>query len=223
MKKLLTILFITSYCTLIGQSFELSGVFITTEINDFKNAFGYDLGYSFKNIHRNRMSIHFSHCFKDAFYDDIKVDKSTNGPLFPEYYFYQINSNNQRLGLLFNYEYCFIDNDFSMLGIGSSLSYYYFSFDKKTELTYYQPFPDNFIKQTKTESIYNRKNQIGLDLFLEFEIKSVVVKKLSLFSRLNAGLITYGTIAHEMGGWDDPWLTKWMTINFGLRYDLKSH
>ncbi len=28
-------------------------------------------------------------------------------------------------------------------------------------------------------------------------------------------------LLHEMGGWDYSWLTNWLTINFGLRYDFK--
>jgi len=221
-KILLIILFAISYCSLAGQSFELSGLFTTTEINDFKNTFGYDLGYSLKNDNQNRISFHFSHCIKDASYDDIKVDESSNGPQFPEYYFSQINSNNQRFGFHFNFCHYLIENDNSNLGIGSSLSYYFFSYNRKTELTHYRPYPDNFLQQTESESVYNKKNRIGLNLFAEFEIKSVVVDRLNLFTRLNTGLITYGTIAHEMGGWDYPWLTKWLTINFGLRYDFKS-
>jgi len=205
-----------------GQSFELSGLFTTTEINDFKNTLGYDLGYHFKKYNQNKISIHFSHCIKDASYDEIKVDKSSNGPLFPEYYFYQISSDNQRFGFHFNFCHSLIDNDFTMLGIGSKLSYYYFTFHKETELTHYRPFPDNFIQQTESESVFDRKNKIGLDIFIEFEVKSVVVKRLNLFSRINTGLITYGTFAYEYGGWDYPWLTKWLTINLGIRYDIKS-
>ncbi len=221
LKNLLTILFAISYCSLTGQSFELSGLFTTTEINDFKNAFGYDLGYGLKNHNQNRISFHFTHCLKDALYNDINVDKESNGPQFPEYYFYKINSKNQRLGLHINFCHNLIENDNSSLGIGSGLSYYYFFYDRKTELTHYRPYPDNFIRQTVSESTYNKNNRIGLDIFIEFEIKSVVVERISLFSRINAGLITYGTFAHEMGGWDYPWLTKWLTVNFGLRYNLK--
>jgi hypothetical protein len=221
MKNLLTILFVISFSSLTGQSFELSGLFTTTEINDFKNAFGYDLGYSLKNINQNRISFNFSHSIKNAYYDDIKVDKGSNGPQFPEYYFYQINSKNQRFGLHFNFCHYLIENDNSNLGIGSRLSYYFFVYNRKTELTHYRPYPDNFIQQTVSESVYNKKNQIGLDIFAEFEIKSVLVERLNLFSRINTGLITYGTFAHEDGGWDYPWLTKWLTINLGLRYDIK--
>ena len=221
LRNLLTILFAISYCSLTGQSFELSGLFTTTEINDFKNTFGYDLGYNFKNFNKNRISINFSHCIKNASYDDIKVDESSHGPQFPEYYFYKVNSDNQRFGFHFSFYHSLIDNDFSKLGIGSKLSYYYFIFHKETELTYYRPFPDNFIQQTESKSIFDRKNKIGLDLFIEFEINSVVSERLNLFSRINTGLITYGTFAHEMGGWDYPWLTKWLTINLGLRYDFK--
>jgi len=221
LRNLLTILFAISYCSLTGQSFELTGLFTTTEINDFKNAFGYDLGYNFKNYNQNRISINFSHCIKDASYDDIKVDESSNGPQFPEYYFYKVNSDNQRIGFHFNFCHYLMENDNSSLGIGSRLSYYYFFYDRKTELTHYRPYPDNFIRQTTTESVYNKNNRIGLDIFIEFEIKSVVVERLNLFSRINTGLITYGTVAHEMGGWDYPWLTKWLTINLGVRYDIK--
>jgi hypothetical protein len=221
MKNLLTILFVISFSSLTGQSFELSGLFTTTEINDFKNAFGYDLGYSLKNINQNRISFNFSHSIKNAYYDDIKVDKGSNGPQFPEYYFYQINSKNQRFGLHFNFCHYLIENDKSRLGIGSRLSYYFFVYNRKTELTHYRPYPDNFIQQTVSESVYNKKNQIGLDIFAEFEIKSVLAERINLFSRINTGLITYGTFAHEDGGWDYPWLTKWLTINLGLRYDIK--
>lgn len=222
MKNLLTILFAISYFSLTGQSFELSGLFTTTEINDFKNTYGYNLGYSLENVNQNRISCHFTHCIKDASYDDIRVDESINGPQFPEYYFYQINSDNQRFGFHFNFCHYLIENDNSNLGIGTGLSYYFFSYDRKTELTHYRPYPDNFIQQSEFETTFNKKNKFGFDLFIDFEVKSVVLKKLNLFLRLNTGLITYGTFAHEMGGWDYPWLTKWLTINLGLRYDIKS-
>lgn len=52
MKNFLTILFAISYCFLAGQAFELSGFFTTTEINDFKNAFGYDASYVLKNTNK---------------------------------------------------------------------------------------------------------------------------------------------------------------------------
>lgn len=220
LKNLLIILFALCFNSITGQSFEISGLFTTSELNDFKNTFGYDLGYNFKNNKRKQISIHLSHCIKNASYDETKIDKESNGPQYPEYYFYKINSQNQRLGLFCNFEYNLFDNDFSAFGIGSSLSYYFFTFDKKTELIYYRPFPDNFIQDTESESKYNKLNRIGVDLFIEFELKSVLVKKINIFSRLNAGLITYGTIALEKGGWDNPWLTKWFTINLGLSYDL---
>jgi len=114
-----------------------------------------------------------------------------------------------------------IENDNLFFGIGSGLSYYYFFYDRKTNLTHYRPFPDNFIQQAESESVYNKKNRIGLNFYVEFEIKSVVIEKLNLFSRLNTGLITYGTFAHQMGGFDSTWPTEWLTINFGLRYGLQ--
>lgn len=221
MRKILTLLLAISYYSLTAQSFELSGLFTTTGINDFKNVLGYDLGYGLKKINQNRISFHFTHCIKEASYDKIYIDEESNGHQFPEYYFSKINSKNQRLGLHLNFSHYLIENDNLSFGIGSGLSYYYFFYDRKTKLTHYRPFPDNFFQQTESELVYNRKNRIGLDLYVEFEIKSVVFERINLFSKLNTGLITYGTFAHEMGGWDYSWLTNWLTINFGLRYDFK--
>lgn len=223
MKVLLTLLLSITYSLLYGQSFELSGLFTTTEINDFKNSFGYDFGYNFKKINKNQISINFSHCLNNASYDKIIVDESSNGPLFPEYYFDKINSDNQRFGFHFVFCRSLIDNDFSKLGMGSSLSCYFFMFDKKTERTHYRPLPDNFIQLTELKSSYHKENKIGLNLFVEFEIKSIVNKRINLFSRINTELITYGgTFARKMGGINDPWLTKWLTLNLGFRYKLKS-
>lgn len=222
MKFILTLLLSINYYLLFGQSFELSGLFTTTEINDFKNTFGYTFGYNFKKINKNQISINFSHCINKTSYDEIIVDESSNGPLFPEYYFDKINSDNQRFGFHFVFCRSLIDNDFSKLGIGSNLSYYFFMFDKKTERTHYRPLPDNFIQQKELKSAYHKKNRIGLNLFVEFEIKSILNKKINIFSRINTELITFGTFAHEMGGINDPWLTKWLTVNLGLRYKLKS-
>lgn len=221
MKNFFTIFLVISYCSLAGQSIELSGLFTTTEINDFKNSFGYDVGYNLKKIKQNRISLHVSHVIKNAAYDEIEIDKESNGPEFPEYYFYQMHSKNQRLGIHLNLCHYLIENNTINFGIGTQLSYYYFIYDKKTELIHYRPYPEYFFLTTVSESIINKRNRIGIDLFAEFEIKSAINKRLNLFSRINSGLITYGTFAHEMGGWDDPWLTKWFTLNAGIRYRIK--
>ncbi|MDD2635831.1 MAG: hypothetical protein PHW82_10065 [Bacteroidales bacterium] len=221
LKYFLCILIVVICCIAKGQSIEISGLFNTTEIDDFKNSFGYSLGFGLKNDKHKQISFLFSHCIKDAYYDDIRVDESSNGPQYPTYYFYKINSQNQLFGLHLNFCYYWIENEKSNLGIGSSLSYYYFHYNQKKELTYYRPFPESFITHSVSESVYNRKNRIGLNVFVEFGIKSIFIKNLNLFSRINMGLLTYGPFEKRLGVWDYPWLTKWMTINLGLKYNIK--
>ncbi|NLL29347.1 MAG: hypothetical protein GX259_11210, partial [Bacteroidales bacterium] len=126
MKKLLVILLIVSCSSLFGQSFEESALFTTTEIDDFKNTFGFNLGYNLKKHNKNQFSFNLSYALKNAYYDDIKISKETNGPLFPEYYFNKISSLNQRAGVHFSYKRYLKDNDNSSFALGSSLSYYYF-------------------------------------------------------------------------------------------------
>lgn len=220
MKKVLIILLVVIYCPLFGQSFEKSALFTTTEIDDFKNTFGFNLGYNLKKHNNNQFSFHLSYAIKNAYYDDIKISKETYGSLYPEYYFNKISSLNQRVGAHFSYKRYLKDNDNSSFALGSSLSYYYFYYNKNTETTYYQPYPINFIKQYASESKYDKTNRVGLSLFAEFEIKSIVIDRLSLFSKINAEIITYGPFEHKMGGFNEPWITKWLTTSLGVRYDI---
>lgn len=219
MKYLLTILITIIYSSALGQGFELSGDFTTNSNNDFKNTPGYKVGYNFNSKTSNRLSIMFLHSIKTANYDDIKIDVSTNGPLLPEYYFDRIQSNNQKISLEFNYSYRLINNQYSSLLIGSELSLNYFIIEKKTERVYYRPF-DSFIKEYSYNSKYYKNNRIGLGLVLEFEIKSVIFNHLNIFSRLNPEIINYGRFVQLDGGWCDPWITGWININLGIRYNL---
>lgn len=222
MKYILIVLLSLSTCILTAQSIELSSLFTTSEINDYKNAFGYDLGFGEKRDNKNRFSFHFSHCIKNAHYDEIRIDKESNGPQFPSYYFSKINSKNQRFGVRLNVCHYVIEADNSALGFGSRFSYYWYFSDKQTETTYYHTLPIVSIHTSESQSHESAKNRIGLNLFTAFELKSIVDKNLNLFSKINIGLNTYGTFAKEDGGFDYPWLTKWLTLNLGVRYDFKS-
>jgi len=222
LKYLLTILIAISSCLLKGQSFELSGLFTTHDRYDFKNSLGYDIGFNFKDFNKNRISIHFSHVENKIFYDDIKIDESSAGHQNPEYYFDRISADNQKLSFNVSYGRNAIKRENSKLIVGADLSINYFKFYKETSRTHYRPSPDNYIGQSEFSSSYNKSNKIGLDFYIEFENETVAIKGLGLFSRLNFGLITYGRFYQLDGGWRDPWLSKWLTINLGLRYDFKS-
>jgi len=158
---------------------------------------------------------------KHAIYDEIRKDEESNGPLFPEYYFNQFNSENIKYSLSLSFSKGLLSNESFLFFIGSSVSLNYFTFDKHCTTTHYRPYPDNFINISEFQSKYSKNNKIGLDLFAEFELKSFVAKKINVFSRINYGLMTYGTFARLDGGWNDPWLKSWLTINMGLKYYLK--
>ncbi|MGM0650855.1 MAG: hypothetical protein ACQES1_10170 [Bacteroidota bacterium] len=221
MKYFFTILLVIGYCTITAQSIELSGLFTTNDNDDFKNAPGYGVGYNFKSFNNHRISIHLSHVIKNADYDKIRIDEFSMGPLYPVYYYDKIHSENQKLSFILSYGYTIFDNNKSMFLIGSNVSLNYFTFSQETFRTHYRPNPDNFINQRTFNSSFNKNNKIGLDLFYEFEIKSILIKRLNVFSRITTGIMTYGNFFQIDGGWYDPWLTKWLTLNLGLKYNFK--
>ena len=222
MKPILSAIFAIACYTLSAQSFELSGVFTTSGLNEFRNTFGTELGYNFGSKSNHYFSLQFSYCQKKAYYDDIWIDEESIGPLYPMYYFTEYTSKGKRFGIHFYYDYLLINNEKSALKIGTGLAYYNFYYYKEYELMHYRFWADTLIYQCSGSFYESKRNKIGVNLHLEFALKSVVFEKLDLFTRIKGEFISYGYWGGIEGVRSHPWLTEWVTVNLGVRYNFKS-
>ena len=92
MKKLLMIVsFVFGAASLSGQSIELSGIISSANINEFKNASGFEAGFEYEFSPKSRVAISFSLISKNTDYDLVYDDSFMDYP--PDYYYFnRVNS-----------------------------------------------------------------------------------------------------------------------------------
>ncbi len=199
-----------------AQSIELSGTYFTSDVNFYKNTPGISFAYTY-HFKRQFVFVELNTSRKDnnSFTDfdhnvfDEYIINSANGS-------FSTSSANVGVAQKIVTSSCF---EFSV-GADAGLNYYkqnneYISFNldqERNEILYFN----------SRNEVEKRKNKFGYGAFIDMELKGILLKNLSIFSRLNiyhSGYIDKPVIRDDV--------KKTFNINstgyrIGLRYRIQS-
>jgi hypothetical protein len=199
-----------------AQIIELGGNFSTSNQAFYKNAYGVNIGYV-QEFKKQYIFVQYSNGFKnntysqvsrnmiewtDENYDILKSDGT-------------LSINRVKLGLaqklISNNQYCI------SLGIVTSLNYAKFD-ESHVYIAFRESYPGTLFHEEKVEEF---KNRFGYGAFLDMELKQVLSKRISLFSRIEVEDI-------ELMGKNRPIGIPFQKIGYtslefmlGVRYNLK--
>lgn len=192
-----------------AQQVEVSGVYAGSNFNKFQNTFGYSIAYFEDLTSRHRIGLCFWHYFYNRTYSDI-YPSSDDGV---STYIHDVQPKNSRMAIKVNYSYGIVNNPKSVLFIGSELGLNYFIVDEHI----YQ-YPDHYNQEREYDLKYKENNKWSLGVFLDFELKDILTKQISLFSSIHPEIVFFREAGME--GYHAPRKTRWMNVKLGIRYRL---
>jgi len=190
-----------------GQEIDFNLSYSNSTLRKFKNAIGFDIGFSKITKKENKIGLLVCSSFNSFNYDWIRIDLSDPR----QYIIMDIKPDSYSLSLQGYYCFHLYKNDNAAVFLGPMINLNYF---KIYESIHQLP------SGTRTEIYYNDNdwfyNKIGIGLLLEYEIRKVIKDDLDLTYSLNPMI---GSFEHfpAMGS-TDPWF--YLSINFkiGLSY-----
>jgi len=190
-----------------GQEIDFNLSYSNSSLIKFKNAIGFDIGFSKITKKENKIGFLVSNSFNSFNYDWIRTDISDPR----QYIIMDIKPDSYSLSLQGYYCYHIYKNDNAAVFLGPIINLNYF---KIYESIHQLP------SGTRTEMSYDENdwvnNKIGIGLLLEYEIRKVIKDCFDLTYSLNPMI---GSFEHfpAMGS-IDPWF--YLSINFkiGLSY-----
>ena len=211
MKKLILTLFILGFFVhLSGQEIELFGHYSGSNYNKYQNNLGYGLGYYHITKSTNKIGFIFQHSFYNKEYSEIY--HSTEDGIST--YINKIDAKNQRIAFKMNYAFNVIKHPKSNLFIGPEISVNYFFINE--QVTRYE---NELISAANYQSEYSENNKFSFGFLIEFELKEIISKKISITSSVHPEIISYEKTG--MTGGHSPNFIGWLNFNFGIKYKLK--
>lgn len=211
MKKLISALFVLSFFfNLSGQEIEFFGHYSGSNYNKYQNNIGYGLAYYHLTKSKNKVGIVFQHSFYNREYSEI-YPSSEDGI---STYIKDIDAKNQRIAFKMNYAFDVINHPKSSLFIGPEIGLNYFFINE--QVTRYE---NERISAAQYQSDYSENNKFGFGFLIEFVLKEIITKRLSISFSIHPEFIYYEKIGMTPGYAPD--FIRWLNFNFGIKYKLK--
>jgi len=191
-----------------GQQIDISGLYSSSTTKEFKNSWGYDLGYN-QFINKNRFGISFRQYFYNNDYDDIYPSTEDGVSKYIKEY----NPHNRRIAINLTYSYCLIENEKSNLFLGVSIGLNYFKLNGS-----YTRIENGNISGGTFSYDYNKNNRIGFGFLIEYELKQIISDRISSSIKINPELTSFDQFG-TMGGYSS-WMIGWLNFSIGFKYRL---
>ena len=211
MKKLILLLIILSFIfRLSGQEIELFGLYSGSNYNKYQNNIGYGLGYYHITKSNNKLGFVFQHSFYNNSYSEI-YPSSEDGI---STYIMDIDAKNQRIAFKMNYVFKVVSYPKSSLFIGPEIGINYFFINEQVKV-----YENEQISAANYQSEYSRKNKFGFGLLIEFELKEIISKRISMSSIINPEIT--GFEKSNLEGSHLESTIWWFNMRLGFKYKLK--
>lgn len=191
-----------------SQQIDISGLYSSSTTQEFKNCWGYDLGYNHL-INKNRFGISFRQYFYNTVYDDIHISTADGVSKFIEEYY----PKNRRIAINLIYSYKLIENEKSNLYFGGNADFNYYRLQGEK-----QRIENGYISGGTFEFDNRINNRLGFGILIEYEISEVISDRISTSIKINPEFTAYDEWGID-GGYD-PWLIGWLNFSIGLKYKL---
>lgn len=194
--------------TVCSQQIDISGLYSSSTTKEFKNNWGYDIGYN--HFYRNnRFGISFRQYFYNTEYDDIY--SSTEDGISK--YIKEYDPQNKRISVNFIYSYGVIENEKSNLFIGVSAGLNYYKLNGS-----YTRIENGSISGGDFTYDYYKNNRIGFGFLIEYELTQIISDRISTAIKVNPELTSFDEFG-TVGGYS-PWMISWLNFSIGLKYRL---
>ena len=205
---LLLIGFLLTSTAVFSQQIDVSGLYSSSTLNTFKDNWGFDVGYN-HFINNNRLGVSFRYYAYNTEYDDIFMSNADGvSKDITEH-----DPQNRRIAINLIYSYSLIKNEKSNLYLGCNVGLNYFKLQEKVNQT-----ANGFMSERTYEIDETINNRLGFGILIEYEIKKVILDRLSTSIKINPELTAYEKWG--MTGTYDPWMIGWLNISIGLKYTL---
>jgi hypothetical protein len=193
-----------------AQQLGVHHIFSTADKKIFGIGSGYGLSINQNFAAKHRIGFSFAKILSQNPYDEIHASTADGVSLIIK----EITPNNSRTYLKLNYSYSLINTEKSGLNIGPEVSLNFFTIDED-----FKQIPNGMFPGGVSNYSYSMSNRLGFGLFMEYELKEIISKRLSTFISLNSEL----TLFEKSGldGGTKPSLIQWTNYNLGVRYSLK--
>jgi hypothetical protein len=199
------------FCFLNGvtaQEIEINGLFVSSTTKQFKNSFGYGLGFN-KTFNKNRFGVLCSYLCYKTYYDDIH--SSTEDGVSK--YIKEYEPNNSRFKIELNYSYRLIMNPKSNFYLGSCINLNYFNLKGE-----YERIENVYISGGHFSYDNSVNNRFGMGLLMEYELKEFIGDRISSSIRIQPEITSFDEFG-AVGGYD-PWLIGWLNFYVSFKYKL---
>ena len=212
MKKIIILIAILcSVIQLSGQEISFFTTYSGSDYNKFQSNYGYGFGYNHYIKSNNKLGFTFHHSFCNSNYSEIYgslIDGIST-------YIKKVEPVNQRVSFKVNYAFKIVNYLKSSLYIGPEIGInYYFINEQIHRLENENLSVDDY------QSQYSKNNKIGMGFLIEFELKEVISKQISISLSTHPGITSLEKCG--LDGSYGPCLIGWMNFNFGIKYNLKN-
>ena len=210
MKRLIIIITILSSITqLSGQEIGFYTTYSGSSYNKYQNNIGLGIEYNHFIKSKNRFGIAVQYSFCKLDYSDIYGSTIDGISTFIK----QIEPNNQRLSIKTNYAFKIINNPKSSLFLGPEIGINYFFINEQV-----RRLENENIDAAEYQSKYSENNKFGFGFLIEFELKEIISKRISIYSSIHPEIISYEKVG-MVGGYD-PYFIGWLNFNLGIKYNF---
>ncbi len=198
-----------------SQSLELGANFASSNENYYKNVLGGNIAY-IQHFKKQFVFVQYKYAFKNNSYSNF-----SGGLSLGEYNVRKADGTAVNHSIKLGLAQKLINTSEVCLSLGASGSLNYLTFDEDIIRIAFSENRDGLLyKYNKKESF---KNRIGIGAFIDMELKQILFKRLSMFSRVEAGHVSLVTTKHIQRGLSFSKI-DYSNVEFmlGLRFSLKN-
>lgn len=192
-----------------AQEIEFFATYSGSNYNKFRNNIGYGIGYHHIIKSKNKIGFSLQHSFCNTNYSEIypSLDDGIST------YIKKVDPKNQRIAFKINYAFKVVNNPKSSLFIGPEIGINYFFISEQI-----QRYENEYINAGYYHLDLSRKNKFGYGFLIEFELKEIITKRMSISSSVHPEITSF-----EKNGIDGshlPYFIRWLNFNLGIKYKL---
>ena len=194
-----------------GQEIGLQANYAGSSYNKFARNWGYGLEFNYHLNDKNRIGFLFQQSFCNLNYSEVYGDL-TDGV---SYLIRKTVPQNQRIAVKMNYAYKVIDKGIAGLYIGPEIGINYMIVKESVKR-----IENGGNSAANYSRDYSENNKFRFGLLIEFEIKEIIAKGLSMYLAAHPEYISYSN-KWLVGAYNNPGMIRWMAFDLGFRYNWK--
>lgn len=208
---ILVIVFVCCSIFLSGQEIEYDQAYIIGSSIKFQNNFGCSIGYNVFPTSKIRLGVFIDYSLNNLPYHDSYTSLADLSKIVED-----VQPHNQQVVLKIACSFNLLKSTKSLLYFGAEFGLSYFLINEKGEQTV--TLRQGNITSGNFSSNYSVDNRFGFGLLLEYELKDIILKRISASVSLHPKITSYQNFG--LMDSNDPIIIGWLNFNVGIKYSL---